>query len=106
MERRRWKRYDVRVPVVFTWRDPTGADHHGSGTTADISSMGVFVVCEQAVPPVLSPVSLQVLVPSLATRGKRLESAGTVVRVKGKPASGFAAETSEFQVSGSEEQVQ
>ncbi len=100
MERRKYKRYDLRVPVLFSWTDAAGVDYQGAGSSLDITLAGIFVLCEEAAPPIFSPVKLQVLIPSLLTPGMRLQSSGTVMRIRGTPAYGFAAGLADFQLAG------
>ena len=41
MEKRRWERYLLELPVYVAWKDPSGDAEELLGTTKDISSSGV-----------------------------------------------------------------
>lgn len=93
-ERRKAKRYPLRVPVTFWWERGSGILQEAQGTTLDISHRGVFVLCDLA-PLVGVHVELEVYLPSASGEPKsvRLHGEGKVVRVMRKgPESGFAAE--------------
>jgi hypothetical protein len=76
-------RYLINVPVVFHW-SCEGQVNGGTGFTRDISAGGVYVF-SSTVPPVGSPVAMEVRLPPLAASGPglRLQAEGHVVRVEG-----------------------
>jgi len=45
-QRRKFKRFPLRTPVIFSWPDSQGVGQSGEGTSRDISIGGVFVVSE------------------------------------------------------------
>ncbi len=102
LERRTSKRYVLRATVAFRWTDSTGTEHAGRGFTLNISPVGVFVACQAALPPLHSPVMLEITIPPLG-EGRpplRLDSGGIVLRVDRRPEHlGFAAST-DFRLSG------
>jgi hypothetical protein len=96
MERRKSKRYLLRAPVVFSWTDSMRAGHQGSGFTLNISSAGVFVLCNESPPSPDVAVTLDMAIPPMDThrQGVRLKSGGDVLRVEETEGSlAFAAAT-------------
>lgn len=92
MERRRATRYPLHAPVVFQWMDGEERNQQGGGFTRDISTCGVFVLCE-APPPEAVGIALEILLPPFAadTPGLRLKGKGEVVRAEQtQPMCGFA----------------
>ncbi len=89
VERRKTARYQLRVPVIIQWNNQEGARQQGGGFSRDISTGGVFVLCN-ASPPTNTAISLEVLLPPLeaAAQGLRLQAGGEIVRVE---ETGFAA---------------
>ncbi len=106
LERRKSTRYELRVPVAFSWIDSTGTRHQNSGFTLNVSPLGIFVLCPESIPPVHCDVMLEVIIPPLHENrpGVRLKSGGRVLRVEKIPGRvGFAA-AANFKLS--EENVQ
>ena len=93
-EQRANSRYDMSVPVLCRWRGANGERCVRKGTTRDISTRGVFVLCTHP-PEVGLKMKLQVLLPALQPgddNGAVLRSEAQVVRVdNGGPGTGFAA---------------
>lgn len=101
MERRQHRRFDLRVPVQFKWKDRKRVHHLGAGLTRDISSKGIFVYTDSLPPqdtkiqtefsfPTSSPVEIGVQVTARA-RVVRLEPA-----TPGKTDGGFALVNESF----------
>ncbi len=80
MDRREHLRFRLRVPVTYSWR-LDGAEVYGTGFSRDISTHGIFIVCDD-LPPEKSTVQLEVSLPSENVQGSRicLRAAGQVVR--------------------------
>lgn len=87
MERRRARRFALRIPIVFEWRDERQMPCGGAGFSRDISIRGLFVCIPSAAPPLASQLDLTVLLPSLDPLGPglRLRANGSVVRVQLTP---------------------
>lgn len=81
--------------MIFGWTDPDGLSQRQGGFTRDISTGGLFVLCDVS-PPLETVLTLSVLLPPLqaALPFLRLTGEGQVVRV-GMKQTGFAA-ASEF----------
>ncbi len=87
------RRYPLRAPVIFRWKDPQGTTQQEGGFTRDMSSDGVFVLCSKY-PPAGIAVALEVFLPPIeaTAQGLRLQAEGTVVRIGvAGEGSGFAA---------------
>lgn len=84
MERRRARRFSLRIPVTFEWRDEQNMPCAGAGFSRDISISGLFVCIPSASPPLASQLDLTVLLPSLDPMGPgmRLRASGSIVRVQ------------------------
>jgi hypothetical protein len=93
VERRKASRYELQVPVLFSWKN---ASKQAGGFTRDISASGVYVLCEEShCPSRGDTVTLQLILPSIADaegRGLKLKSKGQVLRT------GELAEQSGFAV--------
>ena len=83
MELRKHIRFQVEVPIFFSWKDPRGIRQEGRGYTRDISPRGVFVYTEE-IPPVGTYLSYEALFPALgkASTGLRMQVDGQVLRVE------------------------
>jgi hypothetical protein len=84
MERRKAKRYWVSAPAVFRWEQPQGTIRKVTGTTRDISCVGVAIVADTA-PPVGAPIQLEIRLPPMAVTGKtaaQLHGEGQTVRLE------------------------
>jgi hypothetical protein len=91
---RHTRRYDLRLPVLFSWTDRSGNVQKQGGFTRNISLDGLYVegdVC----PPVGASVTVEVLLPiahRLTAKSARLVATMRVVRVScAKHMQGFAA---------------
>jgi hypothetical protein len=93
VEQRLSSRYQLRLPVIFRWTDDNGVTQQGGGFTRDISTGGVFVICD-APPQPAACIALELLLPPLAGNapGLRLQGNAQVVRAEqASPMIGFAA---------------
>ena len=83
IEKRRWERYCLQLPVYLIWEDASGQVEERVGTTKDISSSGVCVRCEKLMKEGLE-VDLRIDLPIVleGTGGSRMSAQGTVVRNK------------------------
>ncbi len=82
MERRKSNRYELRLPVEFTWMDSTGVEHKANGSTLNISAFGAYVWCYGLCPPVGTPVILDVKLPPRQERSLQAKGGGLVIRVE------------------------
>ena len=83
MERRRHARYNLRLPVLFSWYSAP-CERVEDGWTADISTHGVHVVCKpECCPPVGKRLTINLALPTReATRpGVTLRGQGKVLRL-------------------------
>jgi hypothetical protein len=99
MDRREVARFDLSVPVHYTWK-VAGAQADGQGKTRDISLLGIFVITD-ACPSAGSGVRLNVLLRSgTGDSNIVLRATATVVRVESPEDSdgvrGFAAMTENY----------
>lgn len=83
-ERRSAVRYPLAAATIFNWHTADLQEHQGAAFTRDISTSGIYILCDRERPPANSPVQIQVdLVvaenPAPATR-LRLTATGLVVR--------------------------
>ena len=90
---RKYHRYRLEVPVIFSWKDAQGIRQEQEGLTRDLSIRGVFVVATTP-PPLDANIKLKGFLPA---GGKvlpvRMFGEGQVVRVEAVPGSlplGFA----------------
>jgi hypothetical protein len=95
MERRGATRYPLRLTLTFSWKDDVGVVHGGEGQSRDLNGRGIYVYSD-LIPPVGSPVDMNVLLPQLAplSRPAELHAEGRVVRIEpgaSSKATGFAA---------------
>jgi hypothetical protein len=100
MDRRADPRFNLNVPVQFTWKIPGVGPELGNGKTRDVSLRGVFVFADVC-PPAGSAVRVNVLLPSGAGDSNLVMRArATVVRVESTEVSesgaGFAAVTKRY----------
>ena len=92
VQRRRAIRYEMRVPVLFTWNDERGKKRQSAGFTRDICSRGLFVYCSEC-PPAGSVLNLSVVLPPFgeSDSGVHLEAKGMVTRTeRDRDRNGFA----------------
>jgi hypothetical protein len=91
---RRAVRYPLHLPVIFRWTGDCQDSEQGAGFSRDVGTGGAYILSEPgSCPPLNTPVSLQMFLPSLegTTRGIRVEVEGVVTRVTGSlESSGFA----------------
>jgi len=91
LEQRKFPRYRLLAPVIFTWTDTSGLSQARGGFARDISPGGLFVLCGTS-PPLETALTLEVLLPPLKDSPTllRLKGEGKVVRVATQP-TGFGA---------------
>lgn len=78
MERRKAPRFELRLPVLFSWEN-TQLKQAG-GFTRDISASAAYVLCETASRPTAGEiVTIQLLLPPIAN----LEAQGIKLKFKG-----------------------
>ena len=77
-------RYNLRLPVIFHWKD--GKERTEGGFTSDVGLDGALILSRVG-PPVGSEVRLEVLIPSPIRNGEelRIECIGRVTRVVEMP---------------------
>jgi len=81
-EHRKHIRYQLEVPVVFSWRDARHARHEGVGLTRVISTHSAFVLTKTP-PPLNASIELKVFLPRVgAGVSVRFRTEGKVVRVE------------------------
>ena len=101
MQVRKYVRYRLELPVVFSWKDEQGIRQQGKGVARDLSAGGVFLRT-RACPPVGVPVQLHALLPRLepSAPSLRMQAKGRVLRVetraRGRGWQGFAAVSEAF----------
>jgi hypothetical protein len=95
MRRRRNERFDLEIPLNFSWKDPEGVHHRAKGVVRNISGAGVFISTYDT-PPVNTRVRFNLSFRSFLA-GSRLvmQTNAQVLRVEPNPridaAPGFAA---------------
>jgi hypothetical protein len=108
VERRKYNRYRLSVPVIFVWQDARHAQHEGLGLTRDASVRGAFVLT--TTPPALQArIKLKAFFPPFGRAGvpMRIQGEGRAVRVAsnkhhGAPG-GFAVVGKRFVIGKGEE---
>ncbi len=101
VENRKFARYQLDLPVTFSWKDAEGRSRSGSGVIRDISAGGVFILAG-ASPPDGSAIRYETVLPQLEELfpSLRMEVEGRVLRAEGtaeeKEFSGFAAVCEKF----------
>jgi hypothetical protein len=100
-ERRKYNRYRLELPVIFSWKDARGILQKGVGLTRVMSIRGAFIFAAR--PPWLSAeIKLKVYLPERgAARPQRIYGHGQVVRVEpahGRHRAGFAVAVEPFVV--------
>lgn len=80
---RKFVRYQLTVPVIFTWKDRRLKTRRAKGFTRDLSAGGVFLYSEKC-PPVGVPIEFEALLPPLEQKASalRLRGEGRVLRVE------------------------
>ena len=82
-QRRRHNRYQLKLPVIFSWRNAQHAQHEGVGLTHDLSIAGAFIATPSP-PPLNANIKFMVLLP-LARRLAPpigIQGEGQVIRVE------------------------
>lgn len=101
-EARKFARFRVSTPVVFTWKNQMG-EHQGEGVTRDISASSLFI-WSQIVPPVDADLKCELLLPRMSPDSQelRVELIGRLTRVERRSrattTSGFAVSSSRISV--------
>jgi hypothetical protein len=94
-ERRKGKRFRLRLAVLFSWRDAQGRLQSGEGWSRNIGSRGVYVSTGTA-PPIGTLLEMNIFLPELGykIRTAEIHAKGQVARIDcermGQPC-GFAA---------------
>ena len=79
-ERRDCERYVFDLPIHAAWKDAAGETKKETGSTRDISSSGVFMICKNLIDKGCE-INLQIDLPALAENAKsRVSVRGRVVR--------------------------
>jgi hypothetical protein len=79
-EKRDCERYVFELPIHAAWKDATGETKKETGSTRDISSSGVFIICKNLIDRGCE-IDLQIDLPSLAENANsRVSASGRVVR--------------------------
>jgi hypothetical protein len=98
---RKYNRYWLEVPVIFSWKGAQEIRERGVGLTHDLSVRGAYIVATRP-PPLNANVKLKVyLPPGSAVRPLRIYGHGQVVRVEsahGRHRAGFAVAAEPFVV--------
>lgn len=96
---RKYNRYRLEVPVIFSWKGTHETEERGEGLTHDLSVRGAFIFATRP-PPVDANVELKVYLPERsAARPPRIYGQGRVVRVEaahGRYHAGFAVAAEPF----------
>lgn len=80
IERRDCERYVFDLPIHAAWKDAAGETKKETGSTRDISSSGVFIICKNLIDRGCE-IDLQIDLPALAENAKsRVSVRGRVVR--------------------------
>ncbi len=95
-QRRKYNRYRLQLPVIFSWKDARGILQKGVGLTHVMSMAGAFIFTTR--PPRLNAkIKFKVYLPERgAARPQRIYGHGQVVRVEpahGRHRAGFAVAT-------------
>ncbi len=97
VERRKHVRYNLRLPVLFSWKNGR-REHIEDGCTGNISTHGVYVTCKaDHCPPIGKRLTITLVMPAAASSasGAVLKGTGRIIRrqaAHGELAS-FAVET-------------
>ncbi len=93
---RKFTRFQLTLPVVFSWKDRRLRTRRAKGFTRDLSAGGVFLFSEKC-PPLGVPIEFEAILPPLEERAMalRLRGEARVLRVEpagnGEKWNGFAA---------------
>lgn len=108
---RRFARFKLEVPVLFSWRDENGSRRRARGYTRDLSPGGMYLISPRC-PPLGAVVGLDAFLPPLSESAPpwRMHSHGRVVRLerspRGEGPGGFAAVSSEVVLRAVEQNAQ
>ena len=92
MERRRYQRHDLRVPVKFEWRLRDGSARQGTGISRDFSAGGLFVWTDD-LPPAGATIRFEVDLETPKLESPvNIRAKGSVNRVETSP-NGLAIST-------------
>ena len=81
-EQRKYHRYRLEAPVIFSWQDARHACREGVGLTRVLSTHGAFVLTADP-PPVKADIELKIFFPRVgAGVPMRFEGQGKVLRVE------------------------
>jgi hypothetical protein len=81
LERRRYRRLPLHVPVEFEWRDAAGVQQRGQGFSKDLSASGILVLCPSGPPPGAELViEVELPSPDGDQAGWRITAPGSVIR--------------------------
>jgi len=98
---RKYNRYRLEVPVIFSWKDAQEIREQGVGLTHDLSVRGAFIFATRP-PPLNAEIKLKVYLPERSgVRPQRIYGHGQVVRVEpahGRYHAGFAVAAEPFVV--------
>ncbi len=79
--RRRFERFQLRVPASFCWRSATDEEQRNQGMTRDLSTHGVFITCV-GVPKGAVSVDVELSLPSPVGMQRRIKLRGQVLRME------------------------
>jgi hypothetical protein len=89
-QRRKYNRYRLEVPVVFSWKDRQANRHEQVGLTRDLSARGAFVFAATS-PPLDAHIILNgFLTPGGQVLPAQMLGEGNVVRVEPAPGNALA----------------
>lgn len=98
MQPRKYNRYRLQVPVIFSWKDAQGIRQQSVGLAHDFSIAGAFIFATNA-PPLKANVELKAYLPPSAAPPLRIYGQGHVVRLEpahGRRRAGFAVAAEPF----------
>jgi len=91
---RKFARFRLKVPVIFSWRDAHGSRRRARGYTRDLGAGGMYLIAPRC-PPKGTAVGLEAYLPPLSELAPfwLMQARGRVVRVEsgGEGLAGFAA---------------
>ena len=82
MQPRRYQRYGLEVPVIFSWKDGRRPLQQDIGLTRDLSVRGAFIFAATLPPSGATLRFKAILPPNNATSPVRLHGRGQVIRVE------------------------
>ena len=83
MQQRTCTRYELQLPVIYSWTDETGMNHQAGGFTRNISTQGIYVVAARR-PPAGTNLWVEAALPPLKAAAEvlPLRAEGQVRRVE------------------------